>query len=536
MTPQPSPSPSPDGHDPTLWDPARFAARILDGAGEGIVVYDREFRYRVWNRFVAERTGMAASAVIGRVAFEVFPNLRTQGVQALLGRALAGETVHDPEPRRWQSPTGDTGWLRARYEPFHDADGAVIGVLAHLHDITARKNAEDELHDSEALYRTIIESANDVVLILERDGRVRYASPAVTPMLGLQPTELVGEHPSERIHPDDREAVRDAYRQLLREPAVAQRAQYRLRHADGSWRVFMTSARNLLDDPAVRGIVATSRDVTAWEELQARLHQSQRIEAVGRLAGGVAHDFNNLLTVIRGNAQLLLSSAGLPSERQEELEEISQAAERAATLTRQLLAFSRQQVLQPRVLDLNEVVRAVRPLLERLVGEAVALEVREGEGLGAVTADPVQVEQVLLNLVVNARDAMPAGGRLVISTRNVDADAAFARAHPPMPVGEYVQLSVQDTGVGMDALTLSRAFEPFFTTKSMGHGTGMGLSTVYGVVKQSGGFIWVDSTPGVGSTFTIYLPRTATAPRGNAQCAVAAEVTRGSETILVAED
>jgi len=536
VNPEPPSPTAPDSQDPTLWDPAHFAAQVLDGAGEGIVVYDREFRYRVWNRFVAERTGVPAAAVIGRVAFDCFPMMREQGVQALLERALAGEVVHVPEPRHWQSPSGQSGWLRARYEPFRDANGTVIGVLAFLHDITSRKNAEDELRESAALYRTIIESANDLVLILERDGRVRYASPAVTAMLGLQPADVVGRNPIERIHPDDQEPVLEVYRQLLCEPAVVQRAQYRSQHADGSWRVLMTSARNLLDDPTVRGIVATSRDVTAWEELQARLHQSQRIEAVGRLAGGVAHDFNNLLTVIRGNAQLMLSSGGMPSEQQEELEEISQAAERAATLTRQLLAFSRQQVLQPRVLDLNEVVRAVRKLLDRLVGEAVVLEVREGEELGAVTADPAQVEQVLLNLVVNARDAMPAGGHLVIETANLTADESFARAHPPMPAGEYVQLTVKDTGVGMDALTLSRAFEPFFTTKSMGQGTGMGLSTVYGVVKQSGGFIWVDSAPGEGATFTIYLPRTATSPRAIALRAGAKEARHGSETILVVED
>ncbi|MCC6931510.1 MAG: PAS domain S-box protein [Gemmatimonadaceae bacterium] len=536
MNSQPPSPPPADSPDPTLWDPARVAAKILDGAGEGIVAYDREFRYRVWNQFVAERTGTPAAAVLGRVAFDCFPVMREQGVKTLLERALAGEVVHAPEPRRWQSPDGHSAWLRERYEPFRDDTGAVIGVLEYLHDITTRKHAEDELRQSAALYRTIIESAYELVLILERDGRVRYASPSLVTLVGLQPTDVLGRNPIARIHPDDQESVREAFRQVVREPWAMQRMQYRSRHADGSWRVLTTSARNLLDDPSVRGVVATSRDVTALEELQAHLHQSQRIEAVGRLAGGVAHDFNNLLTVIRGNAQLMYASGGLSNDQQEELEEISQAAERASSLTRQLLAFSQQQVLQPRTLDLNEVVRSVHKLLDRLVGDAVTLELREGEALGAVTADPAQVEQVLLNLVVNARDAMPSGGHLVIETANLLADEAFARAHPPMPTGDYVQLTVKDTGIGMDALTQSRAFEPFFTTKAMGQGRGMGLSTVYGVVKQSGGFIWVDSAPGAGATFSIYLPRTAMAGRAVTTRAAAKEARHGSETILVAED
>lgn len=522
--------------DPTTWDPARFASRLLDSAGEGIVVYDRELRYRVWNRFMEARTGVAAASVIGRVAPELFPYLREEGVVDQLRRVLAGERVQSTQPRIWQSPDGAPAWMMTRFEPFVDEGGAIVGVIAYLLDITARQHAEDELRRSEALYRTIIESASDLVTILDGEGKVRYVSPAVSAVLGLQPSEVLGRNPVERIHPDDQEHIVELFRELTRDPSRGQRAQYRVRHADGSWRTLMTSARNLGDDPAVQGIVATSRDVTAWEELQARLQQSQRIEAVGRLAGGVAHDFNNLLTVIRGNAQLIMANGALPTEQQEELEEIGQAAERAATLTRQLLAFSRQQVLQPRVIDLNEVVGAVWKLLERLVGEAVQLTFLEGEPLGAVTADPVQVEQVLLNLVVNARDAMPGGGTLVLETSNLVADEAFARAHPPMPPGEYVQLSVKDSGVGMDAITLSRAFEPFFTTKAKGHGTGMGLSTVYGVVKQSGGFIWVDSTPGSGSTFTIYLPRTATVPRAAVVRPSNSDMRRGSETILVVED
>jgi len=500
------------------------------------VVYDRELRYRVWNRFMEEHTGLRAEEVYGRVSHEIFPHLEGEGVVAFMRRALAGERVVTPDYRWWNPHDERHGWASSRFEPLVSPTGEIVGIVGYVTDSTERRRHERELRRSEAQFRSIIESATDLVTILDRDGITRYASPSLGAVLGLEAGEMVGRNPIERIHPDDRERVLAAFRDTVQAPQDSPRVQYRSRHADGSWRVLMSSARNLLDDPAVRGVVVTSRDVTEWVELQARLHQSQRIEAVGRLAGGVAHDFNNLLTVIRGNAQLLLAGERLPPEAHEELDEIAQAAERAATLTRQLLAFSRQQVLQPRVLDLNDVVGAVWKLLERLVGEAVLLERRSEAPLGAVTADPAQVEQVLLNLVVNARDAMPAGGRLVIETGNVQADEAFVQLHPPMPEGEYVMLAVQDSGIGMDATTLARAFEPFFTTKATGHGSGMGLSTVYGVVKQSGGYIWVESEPGQGSTFSIYLPRSSGAPRALTPLAGAPELQRGSETILVVED
>ncbi len=518
------------------WDSPRLIQQVLDTAGEGVVVFDRELRHRVWNQFMERRVGLSAEEAYGQLCYEQFPHLVTSGIVDGIRRALEGETVETPDYQYHSPYNGRTGWSSARLAPLRDADGEVVGVIAHFRDITERKAAEDALRESEALYRTIIESASDIVTILDGRGVARYLSPSSLTVLGLPPEEMIGRNPIDWVHPDDREAVLEVFRAIL-DPAVpAPPVQYRSRHADGSWRRLMSSARNLLDDPVVRGIVVSSRDVTAWEELQARLHQSQRIEAVGRLAGGVAHDFNNLLTVVRGNAQLLLASSAFTGEQLVELEEISQAADRAAALTRQLLAFSRQQVLQPRVLDLNDVVRSMSSLLERLVGEAVALELRPGDALWAVTADPVQVEQVLLNLVVNARDAMPSGGRLVIGTTNVVADETFARAHAPMPAGQYVCLALRDNGTGMDPITLARVFEPFFTTKELGQGTGMGLSTVYGVVKQSGGFIWVESAVGVGTTFNIYLPRAAADARPATPRAGTEEVRRGSETILVVED
>ena len=519
------------------WHPAKFATRLLDSAGEGIVVFDRELRYRIWNRFMEARSGLSADQVIGKISYELFPDLLSQGVVDDLRRALSGERVEGADTRFGSESLGVQGWLSARYEPYIDDDGNIVGVVAHLRDVTERKQTEELAQRRERHLRTIIESASDLVSILDREGRTRYASPSFASVLGLVSSDLIANNPLDRIHPADSARVLDAFRAVVRAPQSPQRVQYRVRHANGGWRVLVSSARNLLDDPSVGGIVVASRDITEWQELQEQLQLSKKIEVVGRLAGGVAHDFNNLLTVIRGNAQMLQETAGFPSALRQELDEIAQAADRAATLTRQLLAFSRQQVLEPQVLDLNAVLGDVWKLLERVAGESVTMEENFSGSLGAVTADPAQIQQVLLNLVVNARDAMPGGGRLFIETSNVVATAEFANAHTPMTPGEYVRLAVRDTGEGMDAETKARAFEPFFTTKVQGRGTGMGLSTVYGVVKQSGGFIWVESEPLRGSTFTIYLPRTrSSAPMGPVPSAAAVENRRGSETILVVED
>jgi two-component system cell cycle sensor histidine kinase/response regulator CckA len=285
----------------------------------------------------------------------------------------------------------------------------------------------------------------------------------------------------------------------------------------------------------VRGL-GISMDVTDRHNLEEQYQQSQKMEAVGRLAGGVAHDFNNLLSVILTYTHLIAADLKVGDPLSTDMDEIRKAAERAAELTRQLLAFGRQQMLKPRVVHLDQIAAGVEKMLGRLLGEDIELSLVSAKGLGQVLADPGQVEQVIMNLVVNARDAMPTGGSLTIETDNVDLDEGYAAAHPGVAPGPYVMLAVTDTGVGMDAATRARVFEPFFTTKDTGKGTGLGLSTVYGIVTQSGGHVWVSSQPGAGATFKVYFPRV--------NLPVAAEVVqparpatlRGAETLLVVED
>jgi CheY-like chemotaxis protein len=285
-----------------------------------------------------------------------------------------------------------------------------------------------------------------------------------------------------------------------------------------------------LPDGRVQSFV---RDITERTELQARLLQAQKMESIGRLAGGIAHDFNNLLTVINGVADLAITSLHGGGPIRQDLERIREAGERAATMTRQLLAMSRQQILQPEILDLNAIVLDMQGMLQRLIGEDVALQLKLSEPLASIKADASQIEQVLLNLAVNARDAMPDGGTLTIETREV---AVGLPAHRPMAPGPHVMLAVRDTGIGMDEAAAKRAFEPFFTTKEVGKGTGLGLSTVYGIVKQSGGSVWVDSRIGAGATFTIYFPAVpASAEQPTTAAAVDADG-EGHETILVVED
>ncbi len=393
-----------------------------------------------------------------------------------------------------------------------------------------------QLVEREELFRLISENAADMIAVVDPSGRRLYNSPAYARILGYSNEELASTSFYDQVHPDDRHVAEQAVKEATGGSQV-RAVQYRIRHKDGSWHVIESGASAILDAQGkVEKFVIVNRDVSEQRQLEEKFRQAQKMEAVGRLSGGVAHDFNNLLGVIIGYAEFLQESLDPENSLRSSVDEILKAGKRAASLTRQLLAFSRQQVLDPKVLDLNAVVADMDKMLRRLIGEDIELSTTLGVDLGRLKADQGQLEQVLLNLVVNARDAMPQGGKLVIDTENMLMDEAFTRKYPyPVQPGPYVCLTVTDTGIGMDADTKARAFEPFFTTKEKGKGTGLGLSTVYGVVKQSGGYIDIYSSPGAGTTFKIYLPRVEEAIKSEAPAGVATSFT-GNETILIAED
>jgi two-component system cell cycle sensor histidine kinase/response regulator CckA len=420
----------------------------------------------------------------------------------------------------------------------HRLGPAVRRAIVTARDAVERKRAEEELRRttqflSHAQAIAHIGSwewdiARDAITWSEETYRIFGLTPAQGPIALEQYLAL--------IHPDDRDTVGGAVRQT-RETGASFEIDHRIVHPDGSVH-FLHSRGGVVVDATGRpvGMTGTVLDITARKHLEQQLFQAQKMEAVGQLAAGVAHDFNNLLTAILGSTDLLLESLPTGHPGREDAEETRKAALRAADLTRQLLAFSRQQVLAPRVLDLNEVVANMDRLLQRLLGEDIELRTVLTPNLGAVRADAGQLEQVIVNLAVNARDAMPGGGNLTIETMNVALEETYRAAHTVVVPGAYVMVAVSDSGTGMDAATQARVFEPFFTTKPKGQGTGLGLATAYGIVKQSGGYIWVYSEPGRGTTFKVYLPRVdAPAERVSPDPDSTASL-RGSEAILLVED
>ncbi len=444
-------------------------------------------------------------------------------------------------------------WLRDEAIVVRDPNTGKRVTRGMLVDITEQKRAEDALRESEERYRTFVEQSSEGIYRMEYNppipcdlpidqqldrgfecGYMAECNDAMAKMYGrASAQELIGKRLSEFL--------------VLRDPVTIQfmeefiRGGYRISDhesievdAHGQKRIFLNTMVGTIEDGHWLRTWGITRDVTERIHLEEQLRNAQQLEAIGRLAGGVAHDFNNILSIIMGHGELLLAT-GVDERSRNGLEQMRRAAERAASLTQQLLAFSRKQVLQPKVLDLNETVADVQKMLSRVIGEDIELIARLHPSLMTVKVDPGQVEQVLMNLAVNARDAMPQGGKLAMETANVEISMDEARDLELTP-GRYVMLKVSDTGNGMDAATLSHVFEPFFTTKPVGKGTGLGLSTVYGIVKQSGGGIQVDSEPGRGTAFRIYLPAAEGGSRKPGDRVANRQVSGGPETILVVED
>jgi PAS domain S-box-containing protein len=420
--------------------------------------------------------------------------------------------------------------------PYRDAHGEIIGLLGVARDITERKRAEEEMRQSQQKLRIHFEHTPLAVVEWDLDFRVAAWNPSAERIFGYSRQEALGQHARFIVPPQYRDAVDHVWLALLKQAGGARSTNDNLTK-DG--RAISCEWYNtpLVDDSGrVLGVASLVQDVTERVALEERLRQSQKMEAVGRLAGGVAHDFNNLLTVILGYSQILADGLPEGSRLADNTAQIKSAADRAAAITRQLLAFSRKTVLSPRVINLNEIVVNLDSLLRRLIGEDIEVRTLPASDLGSVKADPSQIEQVVMNLALNARDAMPSGGTVTLETANITLDGRYARDHQSVEPGRYVMLAVSDSGEGMTPETQARIFEPFYTTKEVGKGTGLGLSMVYGIVKQSGGYIWVYSEPGLGTTFKIYLPRVDQPAEVVGGDNRSARVQRGTETILLVED
>ncbi|HMA95122.1 MAG TPA: PAS domain S-box protein [Polyangiaceae bacterium] len=422
------------------------------------------------------------------------------------------------------------------------ASDVAFGVMG-LRARAERTRAEDMLRAREERFRQLVLNSNDVIALTDASGLLFYLGGAVERIFGYNPEELIGQPAGEHVHPEDRDRLRVQFYELVHKPTVSSFIEFRIQRKNGEWAWVESIGTNLLEHALVRGIVINIRDITerknAEEErkaLQNQLQQAMKMEAVGRVAGGVAHDFNNLLTAIGGNAEMAKLELTPDAPAIQYLEQVERAARSAASLTRHLLAFSRRQIIEPQNLNLNELIDELRKMLVRVIGEDVTLDIALTADLGTVRVDPGQFEQVLVNLAVNARDAMPNGGKLLIATARTEIDATYCARHPNVTPGTFVVLSVSDTGHGMTEEVKQHLFEPFFTTKAKGHGTGLGLATTFGIVKQAGGAVEVYSEVGIGTTVKIYLPEVAEPATRVVKAIPVAVPVQGTETILLVED
>jgi two-component system, cell cycle sensor histidine kinase and response regulator CckA len=509
---------------------------VFDQAAVGVVHADTSTsRFIAANAKFCELLGYSREEVMARTWRDLTHPEDLAADLAGLARVLGSGESHRRE-KRYIRKDGSVVWADVTVNRIAMPGEAPISqVVAIVEDVSERKQAEETARRSENRFRALIEKSSDAIQVLGVDGRVSFWSQSSAEVLGWTSEEALGRLAVEFIHEVDRPRFGAALEKLISNAGSTERETFRFQHKDGCWRHLEVVGRSLLDDPAVAGVVLNTRDMTAQRQLEDQFRQAQKLESVGRLAGGVAHDFNNLLTVILGCSEALSSMVRSNGNALLEVEDIRGAGERARDLTGQLLAFARKQVISPVLLDLNAVVHRSERMLHRLLGEDIELEVVLGPQPWSIHADPSQAEQVLLNLAVNARDAMPRGGKLVLETRNRTVGEREAGAGSGLHAGDWVQLIVRDTGSGMAPEVQAHLFEPFFTTKEQGKGTGLGLATVYGIVTQAGGHVHVESEPGHGTTFLVCFPR-AEGPAAEAPLRPSTASTRGTEQVLVVED
>lgn len=485
------------------------------------------------NRFGAEHLGYTVAELTGQPVLGVFHAEDKVAAQQFVQQCIAHPSVVFHWRLRKLRKDGTLLWVEETARAVQGVDRALV-VLIVCEDITERKRTEQALIESHNLLNAIVEGTTDMTFAKDRHGRYLMINSAGAQLMGKTVPEIIGKDDRALFPPELAAVLMEKDRWIM---ATGEPQTFEETAVNGFARTFLTTKAVYRDSHGtINGIVGISRDITELKRLEEQFRQSQKMEAVGRLAGGVAHDFNNLLTVINGYSQLVFNRLPATDPNRTRLAEIQKAGERAANLTRQLLAFSRKQMLQPRVVSLNTLLTELLKLLQRLIGEDIEVALAPADDLGWTKIDPGQFEQAIINLAVNARDAMPQGGQLTIATQNTELDAAYAERYPEVQAGAYVCVTVSDTGLGMAEATKARIFEPFFTTKDVGKGTGLGLAMVYGFVKQSGGHIDVFSEVGNGTTFNIYLPRTAETGAVLKPALDLRDLPKGTETILLVED
>ncbi len=519
---------------------ANLLRAVADETTDAVFVKDRGGKYLLMNEAAARFVGKSAAEVLGKDDTELFDPDGARRVMEWDRRVMESGRAETAE--EVVTAAGVTRAFHTTKAPYRDGAGNVIGLVGIARDVTERKQAEEAVRQSEELLRQAVRVANLGIFDHDQLTDTIYWSPEQRAIFGWveERTSTLSDFVA-MLHPEDRERIAAAIRRA-HDPAGdgVFSVEQRVIRSDGEVRWLVTRSQTFFEGEGearrpVRTVGAVY-DATEWKRLEEQFRQAQKMEAVGQLAGGVAHDFNNLLTVINGLSELAFHQLRRDDPARELIAEALQAGERAAALTRQLLAFSRKQVLQPQVVDVNVALGGLSKMLLRLLGEDIGLRLEADAALGLVKVDPGQFEQAVINLAVNARDAMPGGGRLTVATRNAELGEGCAGRHPDARPGRYVLVAVSDTGHGMDAATRARIFEPFFTTKGPGRGTGLGLAMVYGFVKQSGGHVEVESEVGRGTTFKVYLPRSdETAPSG-LPAPGPLTLPGGRETILLVED
>jgi len=512
---------------------ARFRA-LIENAQDAIVVIDERGAVRFASPSIERVTGYSPAEMLGTSVFDRLDSSDMSRNLSLLSMAIANPGAFLPKPREIMFRHKDTTLRNLEFVGRNFlTDSRIGGIVLNVRDITERRKAEK----SQTLLSRAVEQAGEMILITDTQGIIQYANPAFEKITGFSIQEALGKTP--RILKSGKHPL-EYYRSLWDALARGETwsGNFVNRRKDGTTYEEVAVISPVRDSEGrIINYVAVKRDVTSEKQMEEQLLQAVKMEAVGKLAGGIAHDFNNLLTGIMGYSELLLQGIGSNSGMEDHLQEIRKAAERASALTRQLLAFSRKQIIQPRLLDLHAVIANLDKMMRRVIGEDIELSTVTAKDLWKIKMDPGQIEQVILNLAVNARDSMPQGGKLAIETSNARLDHLYARKHQSVKQGEYVMLAVSDTGCGIPREIQHRIFDPFFTTKEQGKGTGLGLSTVYGIVKQNMGDVWVYSEPDKGTTFKIYFPREDGAPeKAPREDRGVAEAERGWQTLLVAED